>query len=381
VSSDANPAKFYLRFTGLCEFVPRYDIEDAGHYKKNRVKILLVDTNELPDVPHEHDSPHAYDLHFPVFVCPLENVYCNGIYRRPDATYYYNQDGNEKEMAVFYLDDQDVWIANPQRTEDSLEIVYRERTGTGCIRKGTSQDQEYTADYESFSWVAPLAEISPGSESVDPNCLCREGVDSSALARVELREGRLTTYLLAMDGDNKVVNWRFKLPDLPDGKLGVEHRQALADIVELEANLGTEIVMNTRLIRISKNMRVRSIFASEDKVLPIRVVSVKNESVTAWIKNMPWAEIFEIRLLRSGPRMPEVHFAHFYKMSLNYDDANVPHPAGQCGFRPTDHQGNPNCPPARAAASDWDTIESYKSSGRAPNKTEGQDDRYTQRPK
>jgi len=201
-------------------------------------------------------------------------------------------------MSVFYLDDQDIWVDHS--TPDKLEVRYYKDTGVGCSKGGDS-------DY-SFAWVAPPKAISTGSEIVDRHCLSPEDMDSVVLARVELTEGLLQTYLMAMDGsyqqalEQQVVNWKFKLPGSQTG--GVQHRQSLADIVQLEREIYDGITIKTKLLRESKNRRVKEIFGKVKDTLSIQVKPKDggNDRIMAWIKNMPWADLSRVRPLPSGKR-------------------------------------------------------------------------------
>jgi hypothetical protein len=339
-----------LNFTGLCEFVPRYDIEDirtqekGGHYGYNRVKVLLVDASEPLEDAHYENNQYPYEEHIPVFVCPSKNI--GSGYRQADESFYSRF--YAERMSMFYLHDQEIWIDKARPDKLTIEYSY----STGC-----SNAEKLDSLRESFAWVAPLAEISPGSEEVHPDCLnpvgCPAGIDDSVLSRVELSEGTLRTFLIAMDGDKQVVNWKFKVPGT---RSNIRHRQSIADIVQFETEvMNSGLYLNTTLFRTSKNGRVRALFEEVGDTRQIHVVSDGSE-VMAWILNMPLLDIWRARDLTPGPRKPEVHFAHFYKLSSDYGDPNVPHQAEQCPYRDPRHQGNPNCPPARAAAARWDPI-------------------------
>src|SRR5258708_4494788 len=132
-----------LNFTGLCRFVPKWDIHDKNYWKQNQMRVLLVDARAA-DYVHE-----------PVLVCRFDDLVDGG--RSPDLITY--KQGTE-DLAIFYLANQDVAIADA--SPDSLDVV-NSGTATYCPVAAKNESD--------FDWVAPLEKISPGSGAHDDTCL------------------------------------------------------------------------------------------------------------------------------------------------------------------------------------------------------------------
>jgi hypothetical protein len=314
-------SKFLMRITGLCAFVPRDDIRNNP--KKNQMRLLLVESSKPADLPAFH-AFHAHEPHVPIFLCPFDKVDLH--YRNPDIVY--------NRVAGFYLEDQDLKIRDAK--DHSLEVVLRNNAGRGC------HDLE---NISSFEWVTPLAQVSPGSEVVPDSCFRQSAVDSSVIARVELREGKIRTAQIAVDSDDRAILWEFKVPY--SAKRGSGHYQVAADIVEFEVDVQDSVELVTSLLRPSSNPRVSNAFHGKSE-LTIRLTS-EGADIDTWVKNMPWADILGTRRPQRYEQEPDVHFSHFYKLSSEYKDANVPHAHGRCDHAPVPHQGNPNCQPVRTA--------------------------------
>jgi hypothetical protein len=330
---------FNIFFTGLCAFVPRYDIRQ--YPKQNQMRVLLVESSMPSDLPAMHMS-HAHEPHAPVFFCPNDHVYKGNGYRKPDIIY----SGGDGEIAVFCLDGQDLGFKDV--VEDQLEVVLGDHAGYGCPN-GTNE--------ESFEWVTNLAEVSPGSEQVAKSCLASDRLDPAVVARVKLARGKIYNKQFAAkesrgEDYGRVYLWEFKVPYGP--KRGPEHHQAASNIVGFESNYIGAVELVSRRLRGGLNPRVDKAFG-DGNTLPIKLVS-KGEvtEIVAWVKNMPWADILSIREPQGYEADPDVHFSHVYKVSSGYDDANVPHYYNLCDYQiPIVHQGNPNCQPARTAPNDY----------------------------
>ena len=330
---------FRWRFTGLCLFVPRYDIERQPN--KNEMKVLLVDAMRLQ---HAYHVAEYHEPHLPVLVCYSKDVVERS--REPDAYYqetlYDGKVGASK--AVFYLDDQDLSLANPK--PKSLDVTYRKDTGVCCSNDGSKDDQR---DDDSFAWVAPLAKISPGSEDVRPSCFSKRCVDPSVISRVTITEGRIHTLRMAMDDKPEVLSWTFEEPGKPRR---VHHVQSLADIVEVQQSR-RQLALKTTLLRRPRNRRVAAVFDKHDELLIKLEPKHKKDEVEVWVENMPWPDITDTRPILGQPRFPDYHFVHFYDLSHSYQEANVPHPFAGCGYPDRRHQGRPTCPPAQGAPYNW----------------------------
>jgi len=318
-------SQLLVRITGLCAFVPKHAIREIP--KDNQMRLLLVESNRPSDLPDGH-AFHAHEPHVPVFLCPYQNVDQDKKYRQPDVVF--------GSTAAFYLDDQDLKIKNAK--DNSLEVVLKNNAGRGCPEVDPEK-----GNITSFEWVAPLAEVSPGSGKIPDSCFCSSEVDPSVIARVELREGKILTEHLACDSsDRNAIVWEYKIPySLKRGC----HYQVAADVVRFEVDIEDSVVLITTPLRSNfSNVRVRDAFHPK-AVLPIRLMT-KEADIYTWVKNMPWADIFGTREPQRYEDEPDIHFSHFYKLSSEYKDANVPHAYGRCPL-PVPHLGNPNCQPAR----------------------------------
>lgn len=319
--------KLLVHMTGLCAFVPRYEIHKRK--KNNQMRVLLVESNSPSDLPGGH-ALHAHEPHVPVLLCPCESLISDSkLYRKPDMIY--------GGTAVFYLDDQDLKIKDARA--ERLKVVLRSNAGSGCPN-GRNND--------SFEWVTSLAAASPDSEKVPDSCFGSSEVDSSVIARVELREGRISTEQLACDSPDEAILWEFKPPySLKRGR----HHQVAADIVRCDIDVkGTVELVTSPLRERLSNVRVEEAFRGKtDLSIGLRALGkAKIREIHIWVKNMPWADVLGTREPRSYAKEPDLHFSHFYKLSSSYKNANVPHACGRCPV-PIPHMGNPNCQPARTA--------------------------------
>jgi hypothetical protein len=336
-----------LLITGLCSFVPKYPLVDGEQCQDNEITVLLAESYK--PVPghssHTHGEPHV-----PVLVCPEKYVVYGEGLRAPDAMfqptpYPLNQDYTDL-MAIFYLDDQQITIE--PHTLNELNVHFGEV-------KDCPQ-----SDLTSFQWVAPLAEVNPGSERVRASCLSPE-CDPSVISRLQLRQGTVTTAKLATNIKRKVLLWYFDETDKYHRKHRRKGGRAIAATVGVHFDLDEAcITFKTSLLReygggyrTSANRRVEAIFGCDPEMsLPIVLEPVGIEVPKVWIKNVPWPDILQIRRLRD-PRC-DAHFAHIYKF-CEYPvqvRKKVPCTTGETcrGSDDPRHGAGTDCPHARTEA-------------------------------
>jgi hypothetical protein len=322
----------YHSITGLCEFGPKRDIENPAFEKTNQMRVLFTDSHQLPQLPQ--GTPFVHEFHMPVLIC--QKGYVDKAGRAGDKTF---KDSGGTTWSVFYLDDQDISIAAAR--PDSLSVPSYSGGGNGCPAIN---------NYRSFNWVAPIAQMSPGSEVVKPSCLvdpAAGAVDPTVIARLSLTDGTIETYMIAKDYTDAVVDWQFKEPGG-----AATYNQVIADTVQFWSLFGSSTIdINTTLIRAATNPSVANVFTrGVGSSLPIRLRSAGNQ-VIADIKCMPWPDIAGTRPKSTNQqRDPDFDFAYFYNLSQNPGRRTVPYQVGTCPASTGPHLGNPNCPPTRAAA-------------------------------
>jgi hypothetical protein len=313
-----------ILMTGLCAFVPGKDIEK--YPKNNQMRVLLVESTTDMDL-QGRGMNYQHEQHVPVLMAPYANVDTSDGNRRPDLIF--RSEKEDVEWAVFYLAGQDLRVKGAK--DHRLEIVVTNGAGCGC----TDDDSNRNA----CEWVADFAAISPGSEYVDKACLEAE-CDPAVVARVELWEGKIFTEQIGSEKAALPFLWKYKIPDSP--RRGPKRYQSAAHIVGFEAHFKDVVELRT------------SYFGKKDyqaiKLLIPKDSGPEGRSIVVWVKNMPWADILGAREPEGYRHKPDIHFAHLYKVCLDYDSVNVPHFYKLCRrtvFRP--HAGNPNCQPVRTA--------------------------------
>lgn len=308
---------FVLKFTGLCGLVPKTSQWNAF---RNEAYVLLVDARGsrggLRDEPHQ-----------PVLVFQFARHISGANLRLPDVVFDNPRTG--EKMGLCYLKDQQIRIG---AASDSLRIV-ENGGGSGCHNPHVSGHRE------SFSWIAPMANISPGAGRVHRDCLAGliDGIPlpslkSEVIARVILTEGTLKTNRLASDTGTQVVRWEFR-PDAGGG-----HKQALAEEVQLELPIGGDY------ISISAT-RLRGGGAD-----PFPLVLSSAGNVTAFVANMPLDDILGVRIPGTAVnhRDPDYDFVSLYSLCERVPtDKPVPFPEARCQGSGGPTASNPQCPPAR----------------------------------
>jgi hypothetical protein len=178
------------------------------------------------------------------------------------------------------------------------------------------------------------------------------------------------THLIASEPepDRRVIQWVFRPVGVTTEPGSTEKAlaRAIADSVMYEADFEGDIIeLRTRLFRPTAQPKVREVFQRVGSERSIRL-RVSGGAVEASVKNMALPDILGTRI-PEPVRGEDVHFASVYRMSSRAPKRNVPHPVGHCapstpGACETTpdflHNGNPNCPPPKAAAfsaaSAWD---------------------------
>jgi hypothetical protein len=294
-----------VKFTGLCGFVPANSI---WNQPANAVTVLLPDARSLKVDPN--DEPHRTAL---VFI--LDNWIGGTGLRDPDLTFSLKG----TKMGLCYLDDQELQLGAP--SANTLSITVNDG-GDGCQNN----------NLESFYWIAPMAVIQPGTETVNPGCLDPRTVDSSVLTRVLVSEGKLETSRLAAHPNDAVILWEF-VPDAGSG-----HQQVLADEVKATLPLqGQFLVLTPTLLR------------SGSTPQPLKLDS-KGGDITLWIENMPLDDILGIRINSNPQRGPDYDFKHLYRFAKNVPkNQPVPTPKSTCPGSSGPQVASPQCPPSRFA--------------------------------
>ncbi|HYO14623.1 MAG TPA: hypothetical protein VE685_15615 [Thermoanaerobaculia bacterium] len=325
--------EFIMSFTGLCCFVPDHDITDDSHRGNNRMMVLLVETKNDPP-GHGGHGGHAHIKHLPLLVCPYESVDRAGNSR--------TEDDREGKWAIFFLDDQEIWLEEAT-DEPQLQVIYYGDSGEECPTLENAR---------SFAWVAPMAEMSPGSQFIKYHCLYEvdeaHPLHTSVTTRMKLTKGEVgsKSFAAVCGGD---IKWKFR-----------NHRQVLSDSVYYKVEFNAEnLVLNTKLIRRSENEQVMKAFPDGPfSVRQIRLRQNPQSVVEAAIRNMPRTYVPTTDPL-SEPG--DSHFAHFYKFSSQGNPTVViPQKDTLCSPRldlrsvvperykflyEPDHGGSPTCPP------------------------------------
>lgn len=325
--------EFIVSFTGLCCFVPDHDITDDSHRESNKMMVLLVETKNDPP-GHSGHGGHSHIKHLPLLVCPHDSVDREGDSR--------TEDDREGKWAIFFLDDQEIWLEEAA-DNPKLKVIYDANSGEGCPTEENAS---------SFAWVAPMAEMSPGSQFIKSHCLHKvdgdHPLDLSVTTRMRLTKGEVgsKSFAAVCDGD---IKWKFR-----------GHRQVLSDSVYYKVEFSAEkLVLNTMLIRDSENQQVMKAFpGGRFSVRQIRLHQNPQSVVEAAIRNMPRTYVPTTDPLNEPG---DSHFAHFYKFS-SQGNPTVVIPQKDTLCRPRldlrkvvperykflyepDHGGSPTCPP------------------------------------
>lgn len=301
---------FILKLTGLCGFATK---NSQWNVFANEAYVVLVDARGprggLRDEPHQ-----------PVLLFQFARHISGANLRSPDVIFD-NPITGEK-MGLCYLHEQQIKIGS---RSDSLKII-ENGGGADCHKHNMAGNRE------SFSWIAPMNNISPGAGQIHEDCLKYGGaLKKEVIARVILTEGTLKTNRLATDTGRQVVKWEFR-PDAGGG-----HRQALAEEVQLELPIdGNYISLSATRLRGGPD--------------PFPLVLSSAGNATAWISNMPLDDILGVRLPNMTPnhRDPDYDFVSLYGLCQRVPaDKPIPFPESRCEGSGGPTASNPQCPPAR----------------------------------
>jgi hypothetical protein len=346
-------SRLFLSFTGALVFVSRHEVESRPN--RNEMRVLFAETRMSPS--ESHGSHEKDEVHLPRLICPADSVVSGPDTRSADEPFKYKNAG--QDLAMFYLDDQDLFLL---KEREALSV------NVGAVSDCPTQDNVC-----SYSWVVPLSIVDPGSEFVKPECFARLNPDPSVVARVALTEGFVHTHEVASDPGKGVIRWVFRPVDDNTKPEPAEQEQgrAIADSVMYEADFEGEVIeLRTRLFRPAIQRSIQEIYpegVGSERRIRLRA---SGGAVHVFVKNMALPDILGMRELTV--RGADVHFAHVYRMSRQASRGNVPHPVGHCDLSrpeicetspfPPDkavrllpqalrgHNGNPNCPPPKAAA-------------------------------
>jgi len=318
----------FLRFTGLCGFVPKLPINQAS----NQMRVLLVNAQQAdPNDPHgSHHEPHL-----PVLICDWDGVErqpAPGVNLRTEDRVFF--EGGTKK-ALFFLAGQDVRVGSA--LPNSLTIsngIASPHPVCPDVTTGPGSNRSF------FEWVSPLVLISSGSQNIRPACL-NPNPDPSVLARIALTEGSIRTFQFAVDSSGGVVKWEFKVPVTGTP---IAHQQALAEVVQYDFEFSTGTTIDVVCRPFGGN-------ATQDKTIRLKLTTIGlGGRAIAEIKNIPLLDLFSTRPLPPGHRDIDFHFSHFYRMSNAAGNRNVPHPlTNRCPGTGGPALGNPLCPPTTYA--------------------------------
>lgn len=337
-------ADLYLRFTGLCGFVPREPI----HMTPNQARVLLVDTSQPPGGGHAHGFPH--EQHVPVLVCSRSFLDPQHPHptdpREPDVLFFNDQGG---EMAGFFLNDQDVSIENT--SGDPLKFLNDPSSGSGC---------HTTANWWNINWMAALAKISPlpsppppgqnGSEVVGEDCFDTPPRREVA-ARVAVTQGTVRNDGLTR-GINRFVKWEFKTGG---GSSPHGGNQVLAEVVQVQVPIATspgQVDIVTSLLRQTELPAISRIYPSGFGQRKVIRLTPQGNMAVAVIQNVPYPNLFHLRAPLAGDPEIDSHFEHFYDLSATPQVKRVPHPIRlpqdpiPCRASGPPTVRTPQCPPA-----------------------------------
>lgn len=326
--SEVSP-KLYLRFTGLCAFVPN----NAG----SEMRVVMVDASR-PHGPHDK-------AHVAVLLVPIGRVDTGSGFRRPDDTF---KDPDGVTIAIFYLSGSDIRIggAKPARLK-----IDHPGSKNGCPNPDGSED-----DY--FSWIGSMRLINVGSGKIHGDCLKNSEVSAAVGGRVFLSEGTLTSFDFARARDGRVVKWGFK--PLVGGNPAAQE-QALSEEVQLEVDMSTPYV---------DFLFTEKIYGKDPQSGATLRIAADGLTVV-WIVNMPLEDIVHRKyrtallskreLLHVSDQMRERferdvdpsdrdidhHFVHYYDLLDGGVSNRVPHPIGRCPTDDVPSVANPKCPPVQ----------------------------------
>jgi hypothetical protein len=321
---------FNFTFTGLCCFVPKYDIHKKP--QNNQMRVLMVDARE----PDMKDPYSPMEAHEPVLIVPHGDVVTGDESRYPDIVTF---EGKDPKNAIFFLGDQDIAIRDA--ASKSLTVTASKKGERGCPSQASQFD---------FDWVAPLTKISPGRGKVSSACFHTRDqvVHKHVGCRMALCDGKIKTYGLATNDRDKVIAWKFKERD--DDDPPSDFSQALADLVSYEfIGKSATLILDISSLRNPQSDRLKAILKD-----PKPIMLTNQYDHYFQIANMPLPDAMEITP-HPGTRNRDYHFVAFYHLTPQNGSDNIPYSP----VSPTICKGplssqpnllNPHCPPAQAVA-------------------------------
>ncbi len=322
-------------FTGLCAFVPNTAAPNAsGQVTSGQMRVLMVDATNPTGA---HAVPHR-----PVLVVDVDQVeQGNGC--RPWK--YVFKDGDQNDMALFEIMDQELWIdgARPNALSFDAESV------EGCPIDRTD---------DRFRWVASMRRINAGSGNLIANALRPTRAPRAVAARFKLTERAVTRHRWAEDTLRLIVGWRFSNDD---GTSQAGFVRAMAEEVRLAYPFDGE------------RIAIRAVADIHDEtVRELDPICLKPQGsiINTFVANMPDDDIRRRHYTRDaaveaaagfavqavlpaapGNRPDDHHFAHFYDLVFGGSRDRIPRPYNRCPLEPAGPAaGNPKCPPVQLDA-------------------------------
>lgn len=272
-----------IHFTGLCGFVkPTADT----------MRAVLV--NAFDGMMH--------DKHCACFL--LDRKFHSG-----GRGYDFGFDGTKGEygstdMLGFILEDEDFTISSAAGTLNIIDVP---------LESACPGDDKF-----SIQWMAQMADVGSGKMK---KAAFRGRNPALVRARMDITNGRtFFNRLFALDNDKitpKVLKWDV------DGNPG--NSRALGEVVTLVMDISSATATLTST-KTGGNI-VLAPFASKAEV---------------WLVNQPLEDIILDRKIK--PRGADVHFVHYYDLSVS-PGTHIPSPTGEdCGPPPSGGVSNPRCP-------------------------------------
>jgi len=308
--------KLFVRFTGLCAFVPN----TSG----KQMRVVLTDATKAATMGGM-PMPIGFEPHLPVLVFDQGDLSHES--GRTFMTFI--QDNVSKGLCR--LDGQDLTI-DPSKP------------AALAISNGAVADCPLPATDLSTSWLANMKKILGGTGAIKDACLAPANVDPSVTARIALTDGSLRTRSFSAMENKQPIRWQFGA-----------YTQVLAEVIELELDLPGDTV----------TFRATSFRDTANPPTPIPPLVLRPKpagpqgpsSVIVRIENMPLPDIQGTRLV--GPdfvvlnqkRARDEHFPLLFSLATN-TPANgsglVPLPVDVCKVHippvPSPTLGSPQCP-------------------------------------
>lgn len=314
-----SPLTLKLHFTGLCSFKPWLDISQPN----NGATVVL---------PNSRNSP--CEKHYAAVLCSSSFVFGDPSNRPPNRQFLskgYREYGLSGPIDVFFIESErlqihDVSFVNgkPQIKDPGYLSQLRFMSGSagagyGCPKQSNSED---------FAWVAPMKQGgAPEMDSAHSGATPDLDVVS---VQVELNRGTLTTggFLTVVppeQSERYIVLWEFN-----------ESYSALAE----QAVCTIEEIAAQAIALVSS-----PIAPSPSKQNLILKPPTGADTITAWVVNLPYADILEAN--PPSPLHDDLHFHEYYRLARSTSPGwPIPRNPVPCctAFQ---NVSNPQCPPSR----------------------------------